>query len=274
MAVRTVLLSIATALAVTVGCAAPVSGAGADTIADAVAEGAVPELTLTVLDARPHDTGAFTQGLEFADGQLYEGTGRVGRSRLRELDPLTGQVRRQAALPPPLFGEGITVTGSTIWQLTWQAGVAIEWDRATLRRLRQVELPGEGWGICHRDAGPGTGVLVVSDGSDRLYRHDPDTFARLGSVPVRIGDRPLTGLNELECVAGAVWANVYPSDWLVRIDPVSGQVTAVVNAAGLLPEPARDRADVLNGIAAIPGTDRFLITGKLWPTMFVVRFDP
>lgn len=178
-------------------------------------------------------------------------------------------MRREVRLPGDLFGEGITVTGDRIWQLTWQEGVALERDRETLAELRRVEYSGEGWGLCF----DGT-RLVMSDGSDRLTFRDPATFAPTGSVEVRAEGSPVEELNELECVDGQVWANVWRSDQIVRIDPASGQVTAVVDASGLLSPQQRAGTDVLNGIAAVPGTDEFLLTGKLWPAVFRVRFVP
>lgn len=228
---------------------------------------AVPVLHPQVEAELPHDTGAFTQGLEIDGDVLYEGTGLEGRSQLRELDPGTGAVGRTAVLPGQLFGEGITVVGTRIWQLTWRDGVVLEWDRATLTLRRQVPITGEGWGLCRDGA-----RLVRSDGTDRLRFHDPGTFAEQGSVTVTLDGRPVDRLNELECVDGQVWANVWQTDRIVRIDPADGHVTAVVDAAGLLDANRRVGTDVLNGIAAVPGTDEFLITGKLWPAMFRVRF--
>jgi glutamine cyclotransferase len=220
-----------------------------------------------VLGEIPHDPSAFTQGLELAPGggTLYEGTGLVGRSQLRELDPATGAVRRAVPVPNGWFGEGITVSGDRIWQLTWTDDVALEWDRASLRLLRTVPMDGEGWGLC-RDGDR----LVRSDGSARLRFHDPATFAETGGVDVTLDGSPVSELNELECVDGQVWANVWQSDRIVRIDPASGRVTAVVDASGLLPADRRQGADVLNGIAALGG-DEYLLTGKLWPAMFRVR---
>jgi glutaminyl-peptide cyclotransferase len=226
-----------------------------------------PEVLATV----PHDTGAFTQGLELHDGNLYEGTGQYGRSDMRGVDPATGEVRQRVALPEALFGEGITVLGPTIWQLTWQEGIAVRRDRDTLAEIGQARYTGEGWGICHdadRDR------LVMSDGTDRLTFRHPETFDPTGSVAVTLDGSPLRSLNELECVGNRVWANVWRTDQIVRIDPASGRVDAVVDAAGLLTEAERPGTDVLNGIAAIPRTDNFLITGKLWPKMFRVRFVP
>jgi glutaminyl-peptide cyclotransferase len=221
---------------------------------------AAPTATPQVLETIPHDPTAFTQGFELADGVLYEGTGLVGRSQLRELDPATGAVRRAVPIPAGLFGEGITVVGPTIWQLTWQDGVALQWDRATLTLLRQVPVRGEGWGLCFDGA-----RLVRSDGTDRLHFHDPQTFAETGAVTVGATD-----LNELECVDGQVWANVWKTDRIVRIDPATGAVTADVDASGLLTAAQRADTDVLNGIAHLGG-DEYLLTGKWWPSTFRVR---
>jgi glutamine cyclotransferase len=227
----------------------------------------VPVLRPEVLAEVPHDPSAFTQGLQVHEGALYEGTGLEGRSQLRELDPATGELRRAEPLPGQLFGEGIAVVGNRIWQLTWRDGVVLEWDRAKLSLRQQLPMDGEGWGLCY----DGT-RLVRSDGTDRLRFHDPVTFGETGSVPVTFDDEPVTQLNELECVDGQVWANVWPSDALVRIDPVSGRVTALVDAAGLLDPEQRMNADaVLNGIAAL-GNEEYLLTGKLWPISFRVRF--
>ncbi|MFI7676155.1 glutaminyl-peptide cyclotransferase [Actinophytocola sp. NPDC049390] len=225
-------------------------------------------LTVDVLATIPHDPQAFTQGLELVDGVLYEGTGLEGASSIRTVDPETGEVEKKVDLPADLFGEGITVAGDTIWQITWRDGVAIRRDRHTLAEVGRASYDGEGWGLCHDGD-----RLVMSDGTDRLSFRDVTTFAELGEVRVRdTNDQPLTNLNELECVDGQVYANVWQTDRIVRIDPASGQVTADVDLTGLLPEADRDGTDVLNGIAAVPGTDEFLVTGKLWPTMFRVRF--
>jgi glutamine cyclotransferase len=245
--------------------------AGATGCAPAPAAGASPvveRLHPTVLAEIPHDTDAFTEGLEINGGALYESSGLTGRSQLRELDPATGALRRAAPLPGGQFAEGITVVGPHIWQLTWQDGVALEWDAATFTVLRQVPIDGEGWGLC-RDGDR----LVRSDGTDRLRFHDPTSFAETGSVNVTLDGRPVTKLNELECVDGQVWANVWETDEIVRIDPGSGRVTAVVDASGLLDPARRVGTDVLNGIAAA-GPGEFLLTGKYWPAIFRVRFDP
>ena len=248
-------LAAATVL-VMAGCGAAVPLAGVETLR--------PEVIAEI----PHDVTAFTQGFEIADGVLYEGTGRVGASQLRELDPATGAVRRAVPLPGPVFGEGLTVVGDRIWQLTWRDGVALEWDRASFTVRRQVPITGEGWGLCLDGD-----RLVRSDGTDRLRFHDPVTFAETGSVAVTLGGQPVPMLNELECVDGQVYANVFQTDRIVRIDPATGVVTATVDASGLLDERRRAGADVLNGIASA-GDGELLLTGKLWPSTFRVRLVP
>jgi glutaminyl-peptide cyclotransferase len=228
-----------------------------------------------VVESIPHDPAAFTQGLELADGVLYEGTGLEGESSIRAVDPDTGKVARQTDLPDDMFGEGITVAGDTIWQITWQDGVAIRRDRATFAEQGRASYDGEGWGLCHDQ---GADRLIMSDGSDRLTYRDVNTFAADGGVDVRDdANKPVTRINELECVPDQdgrvqVYANIWQTDEIVRIDPASGRVTATIDLAGLLPEEDRAGADVLNGIAHIPGTNEFLVTGKFWPTMFRVRF--
>ncbi len=218
-----------------------------------------------VLAEIPHDPDAFTQGLELADSVLYEGTGLAGQSQLRTLDPVTGQVDRAEPIPGDYFGEGITVVGDRIWQLTYQDGVAVQWDRATMTPVREVPLAGEGWGLCYDGQ-----RLVRSDGTDRLRFHDPADMSELGGVDVTRDGAPVTGLNELECVEGRVWANVWPTDTIVRIDPGDGAVDLVVDAAALRERGIPPSAQVLNGIAHVGG-DEFLVTGKDWPTMFRVR---
>ena len=228
---------------------------------------AVPEFRATVLAELPHDSTAFTQGLELDGAVLWESTGMAGQSQLRQLDPATGAVRRAVSLPQTYFGEGITVVNDRIWQVTYRDNVAIEWDKVTMTPLREVVSTGEGWGVCWDG-----NRLIRSDGSDRLHFHATADFNETGSITITRDGAPLAGLNELECVNGQVWANVWPTDEIVRIDPASGVVNAVVDASGLLGHP-RTNSQVLNGIAHIGG-DEFLLTGKYWPSAFRVRFDP
>ncbi|HJT94803.1 MAG TPA: glutaminyl-peptide cyclotransferase [Mycobacterium sp.] len=228
----------------------------------------VPVVTPVVLAVLPHDTAAYTEGLELDGSALYEGTGLAGESQLRELDPASGAVRRAVAIPDNYFGEGITVVGDHIWELTYRDGVAVEWDKATLSPVREVPFSGEGWGLCNDGD-----RLISSEGSARLRFLDPATLAETGSVNVTRDGQPVVGLNELECVDGQVWANVWPTDTIVRINPATGAVTAVVDASGLWRDGVRSGNQVLSGIAHINGNE-FLLTGKNWPSMFRVRIDP
>ncbi len=228
------------------------------------------EWKVEVLDVLPHDPEAFTQGLEVVGDTLYEGTGLVGESTVRK-GPVGGEPTVTVPLPEPLFGEGITVVGSRLWQLTWRSGVAVERDIDTLRERRRVRYDGEGWGLCHQD---GPDRLVMSDGTATLTFRDPDDFSVLGTVEVTDSGNPVAELNELECVGDTVYANVWHTDHILRIDPTTGVVTARIDASGLLTPQEAAEADVLNGIAALDEPDRFLVTGKLWPKMFAVRFVP
>ncbi|RJQ82540.1 glutaminyl-peptide cyclotransferase [Pseudonocardiaceae bacterium YIM PH 21723] len=220
--------------------------------------GDAPRLRPEVLETRRHDPSAFTQGLDLRDDQLFEGTGLVGDSRIvRGADTVR--------LPGEVFGEGVAVVGAELWQLTWQDGIAFRRSTGTLAELGRVRYDGEGWGLCYQ---PSQDRLIMSDGSSRLTFRDPRSFAVLGSVETGV-----SRLNELDCAGDVVWANVWQTDEIVRIDPGSGRVTAVVDASGL-PEPARSSDNVLNGIAAIPGTDEFWLTGKRWTGLYRVRFVP
>lgn len=242
--------------------------AGCADAQDAAAAPDTPtQMRITELGETPHDTAAFTQGLEFDGAALLETTGLAGQSQLRELDPATGAVRRAVPLPGGYFGEGMTVVGDRVWQVTYRDGVAIEWDTATFTPLREVPIDGEGWGVCLD-----SDRIVRSDGTDQLRFVAPADFTETGRVRVtRPGGEPVGGLNELECVDGQVWANVWPTDEIVRIDPSTGAVTASVDASMLRGD--EPETNVLNGIA-YAGDGEFLITGKNWSTVHRVRFDP
>lgn len=232
------------------------------------AESRSPRLTVQVLRTYPHDRAAFTQGLEIDGDVLYESTGMTGRSGVRATDRPSGAELARVELTDPYFGEGITRAGDTLWQLTWTEGVAYARDPDTLAERARVRYEGEGWGLCARE-----GRLVMSDGSATLTFRDPDSFAVTGSVTLT--DHGSARLNELDCADdGSVYANVWPTDRILRIDPDTGRVLADIDASGLLTPRERVQTDVLNGIAQIPGTDRFLLTGKYWPTVFEVRFVP
>ena len=215
----------------------------------------------------PHETDASTQGLVWWRGKLYESTGRRGHSELRRIDPTTGEVERRLPISKLFFGEGLAQAGDRLVMLTWHAEQAFVFGIRDFDRRGTFGYRGEGWGLCHDGE-----VFVMSDGSDRLAFRDSDSFAVVGSVGVTLDGRPVRRLNELECVAGEVYANVYRQDVIVRIDPTSGRVTGRIDASGLLGPEEAVRADVLNGIAHVAETDRFLVTGKLWPKMFEVTF--
>lgn len=233
---------------------------------------AAPELlTIEVVAQYPHDAAAFTQGLLLHDGKLYESTGLVGRSSLREVDLATGEVIRQRDIGAPYFAEGLTLVGDELLQITYTSGELFRWDLTTFESTGSATYDGEGWGLCF----DGTAVWM-SDGSANLVKRDPATFARLASVNVTDMGESVVRLNELECVGGAIYANIWLTDDIVRIDPSSGRVTARIDASSLrasLGVPLVNDA-VLNGIAYQSDGDLFLVTGKLWPTLFAVRFVP
>jgi glutaminyl-peptide cyclotransferase len=235
----------------------------------APASSGVPTLVPRIVETYPHDRRAFTQGLVLRDGVLYESTGLVGQSSLRIVNPRTGQVTRQVQVAAPYFAEGLADVGPRLLQLTWQHGVAFVYDRQTLARTGEFTYSGEGWGLCHSGR-----ALYMSDGSATLTERDPQTFAVRRTLRVVQDGAPVDRLNELECVGTDVYANVWTTDTIVRIETSTGRVTARIDAAGLLGPMDRVGVDVLNGIAHDPADGTFLITGKLWPRLFRVRFEP
>lgn len=223
-----------------------------------------------VVESFPHDPEAFTQGLVHRDGRLFEGTGLNGRSSLREVRLDDGVVLRSRRLPSTLFGEGITVLGERVFQLTWRAGSALVYERDSFRRVARFHYPGEGWGLT--DDGE---RLIMSNGTAVLRFLSAETLEETGTVTVHDAGRPVSRLNELEYVSGLVLANVWRSDRIAVIDPASGRVVAWVDLAGLLAHAGSPRnVDVLNGIAYDAAGDRLLVTGKLWPRLFHVRLSP
>ena len=228
----------------------------------------VQSLSVKVHRAFPHDTSAYTQGLLWWDGRLYESTGQYGSSDLRRLDPETGDVEQELDISPAYFGEGLARVDDRLIMLTWKAQRAFVFGLERFDEQRTFRYDGEGWGLCNDGS-----RLVMSNGSNRLTFRDLRTFEVLGDVAVTLRGFPLTQLNELECVGDAVYANVYQTDFLVRIDPATGRVTHYVEASGLLTREESRGVDVLNGIAFDPGAETFYITGKLWPKMFEVTFE-
>jgi glutamine cyclotransferase len=225
-------------------------------------------LRVQVVRSYPHDRAAFTQGLVLEEGRLFESTGLVGQSTLREVELTTGRVIRKIDVPPPIFAEGLALVGDSLIQLTWQSGRALVYNKRTFARTGEFTYKGEGWGLC--TAGK---ELVMSDGSSRLTFRRADNFAVIRTLDVMMDGKPLDQLNELECVGAHVYANVWMRDMIVRIDPKSGRVTQRIDAANLLSPIEQQGVDVLNGIAYDPDDQTFLITGKLWPKMFRVRFS-
>jgi glutaminyl-peptide cyclotransferase len=250
-------------------CAPREHGNGEGGRGDVAASSAPERLAVRVVGSYPHARDAFTQGLLWHDGHLYESTGLYGRSSLRRVDLQSGEVLERRALPPELFAEGLARVGDRLIQLTWQEHRAIVWTLDGLQRVREFAYEGEGWGLCYDGE-----HLVMSDGSDRLVFRDPETFRSVRSIRVRERGRPVDQLNELECVDGAIWANVWQTDRILRIDPHTGNVTGIATAGDLLDPDEREHADVLNGIAWIPERRHFVITGKLWPRLFEVEFVP
>lgn len=216
----------------------------------------------------PHDSGAYTQGLFWADSVLYESTGRYGHSDVRRVDLTTGRVLAKHDLAPDKFGEGLALAGGRLYQLTWKSGIAYVYDPATLALVDSIRYPGEGWGLTT----DGT-QLVMSDGSDSLRFMEPSTFRVDRVVHVRDNGQPIQQLNELEFVNGDVLANVYQSNWIVRVDPANGNVRETIDFADLYPKRA-GYTDVMNGISLSPDGKQLLLTGKMWPVMFEVRLKP
>lgn len=216
----------------------------------------------------PHDAGAFTQGLFYWGGKLYESTGQYGESTVRRTIIETGEVEHFRDIPPEYFGEGIVRWQDKIIALTWRSGTGFVLDLETLAPISAFDYPGEGWGITANDT-----HLIQSDGSPILRFIDPETLQITSTLIVKLNGQPLRNINELEWIDGEIWANVWQSDLIARIDPESGNVLAVIDFTGLHPASARAAPDddVLNGIAHDPETGRLFITGKRWPNLYEIK---
>jgi glutaminyl-peptide cyclotransferase len=233
-----------------------------------------PVHTYEVINAWPHDPGAFTQGLLFHDGALFESTGLYGESSLRKVELETGKVLQQTDLSDEYFAEGLALWSDTLVQLTWQNNVGFVYDLETLEKQREWPLKGEGWGLTSDGQS-----LIMSDGTNQIHFLDPTTFATRRTIRVFERGLPILGLNELEYVKGEIYANRYGTDYILRIDPANGRVRGAIDFTGLLqqqdqPVPVLDPLDVLNGIAYDAATDRLFVTGKRWPALFEVRIVP
>jgi glutamine cyclotransferase len=226
-----------------------------------------PTYGYRVKNSYPHDRTAFTQGLVFEDGDLVEGTGLNGRSTLRRVELETGKIIQFRRLPSRFFGEGITIFGERIVQLTWQTRTGFVYDKHSFALQEKFHYPTEGWGLTHDG-----NRLILSDGTDVLYFLDPETFQQIGKLRVVDHQGPVTRLNELEYVKGEIFANIWQTDRIARIAPDTGRVTGWIDLAGLLNRRGHiPPVDVLNGIAYDEAGDRLFVTGKLWPTLFEIE---
>ena len=241
--------------------AATIMGAG-----QAPAGGTLPLFGYQIVRVYPHDPEAFTQGLQYVDGVLYEGTGLKGRSSIRRVELETGKVLQKRDVPSEHFGEGIVLWKNDLIELTWQSHVAFVYDRTTFQPKKQFSYPGEGWGLTD----DGTN-LIMSDGTNELRVLDPVTFVEKRRIKVTAAGAPLRELNELEFVRGEILANIWQTDYLARIVPDTGKVNAYIDLRGLLTPAERAHTDVLNGIAYDVKGDRLFVTGKLWPKVFEVK---
>ncbi len=236
----------------------------------ALLNAAAPEYGYRVVHVYPHDRTAFTQGLEYRGGFLYEGTGLEGRSTVRKVKLETGQVLQQIRVAPQFFGEGITVINQRIVELTWKAHAGFIYDQESFKQLRAFPYPGEGWGLANDGK-----QIYMSDGSAQIRIWDPVTLQEKKRLNVHDGPKPIERLNELEYVRGEIYANVWQTDRIVRISPLDGRVLGWIDLSGLLNEEDRSpEVDVLNGIAYDSFGDRLFVTGKLWPKLFEIKLVP
>jgi glutamine cyclotransferase len=227
----------------------------------------VPEYTYEVVHTYPHDSTAYTQGLVFHDGLLYEGTGLEGRSSIRKVKLETGEVLQKRDIPPEYFGEGIIIWKDRLIEITWKGEKGFIYDLATFAPRGQFEYPGEGWGLT--DDGK---RIIMSDGTAQLRFWDPETLKETGRITVTDEGQPVPQLNELEWVKGEVYANVYQTDRIARINPGTGKVVGWIDLTGILrPADRTGETDVLNGIAYDAARDRLFVTGKLWPKLFEIK---
>lgn len=230
----------------------------------------VPVFDYEVVQTHPHDPEAFTQGLIYLDGYFYESTGLVGHSTLRKVNLADGRVIKSASIPPGHFGEGMVNWGPQIISITWQSGRGFRWDRETFRKLGEFRYSGEGWGLTQNGRD-----IIMSDGTPKLRFLDPVKLTERRRVKVTFRGRPVANLNELEWVKGEIFANIWQTDFIVRIDPASGNVIGVIDLRGLQAKAGRSGSDdVLNGIAYDSKQDRLFVTGKRWPSLFEIKLTP
>jgi glutamine cyclotransferase len=236
----------------------------------APAADALPAYSYDIVATYPHDPKAFTQGLVYTDGILYETTGREGESWLRKVDLATGAVLQQHDIADEFFGEGMVIWGDQIITLTWRGEKGFIFDKATFAQKGEWTYEGEGWGLTADDT-----QIFMSDGTAQIRKINPETLQETGRIDVKMNGKPVDKLNELEFVKGEIWANVFETDRVARIDPATGEVKGVIYLGGLLKPEERRKTDVLNGIAWDKAGDRIFVTGKYWPKLFEIRVkDP
>ncbi len=228
-----------------------------------------PVSTYRIVKIYPHDRAAFTQGLVYLDGVLYEGTGQNGQSTIRKVRLENGEVLQQQSLDQKYFGEGIAIWKKSLIQLTYKTEIGFVYDLASFQRLKTFNYTGEGWGLTHDES-----RIIMSDGSSSLRFLDPETLRETGRIAVKEGGKPVEELNELEFVKGEILANVWKTERVARISPRTGQVTGWIDLSGLLDPRDAAGVDVLNGIAYDAAGDRLFVTGKLWPKLFEIRIVP
>jgi glutamine cyclotransferase len=228
----------------------------------------VPVLGAKIVKTYPHDANAFTQGLEYFGGFLYESTGKTGQSSVRKVDLATGKVLQKKDLSSEYFGEGLTIFRGKIYQITWLSNTGFVYDLRTFRKLSEFHYYGEGWGLAHDDSN-----LILSDGTNRLRYLDPETFKVVRTLEVYSGKEAVSNLNELEFIENEIYANVWHSNRIARIDPGSGLVRSWIDFSSLVSQEQKEPEAVLNGIAFDPVRHRFFVTGKNWPHVFEARIE-
>lgn len=238
----------------------------------AAAQDNIPVYGYQVVHTYPHDTDAYTEGFFYRDGYFYEGTGTIGASTIRKVEMNTGKVLQKAELAPPDYGEGIVAWKNRLIELTWQSQHGFVYDLKTFKRIGQFPYPGEGWALTADDR-----HIYMSDGTPTLRILDPLTLKQVGKIDVTAQGRPVANLNEVEWVKGQIYANVWLTHVIARIDPATGKVVGVINLSGLGPKPQETKDpdnDVLNGIAYDAAHDRLFVTGKRWPLIYEIKLTP
>lgn len=268
---KKLLLLITAANIIFVGC----KNTSHDNNADMSSVSVVPppaNMSYNILAVYPHDTTSFTEGLQWINNSLYEGTGLENESKLMKLNINTGKAEKTITIDPSLFGEGITVLNNKIYQLTWQNHVAFVYDAGTYKKLKEFTWPHDGWGMTTNGKD-----LIISTGESNLYIVDPETFNIKNIISVVDNNGPVGNINELEYVDGIVYANIYQTDYIIKIDPTNGHIVGKLNLQGLLQKSNKPynpaSVDVLNGIAYNAEKKTFYITGKKWPALFEMKLN-